>query len=104
MFWMVWCEGRGAPQKKHTSLETAKMEAARLATNQPNFTFYVLQTVGEVKTKTTPAEFEFHLPPMEEQPNKPVAIFDGVRGIPDDGCDGSSQGLPRRRISAFDEF
>jgi hypothetical protein len=47
MFWMVL--GVGTPTYKHTTLESAKTEAERLARACPGDEFTVLQSIATVK-------------------------------------------------------
>lgn len=56
-FWLVWCHAHGLPNVKHTSEESAKREAARLADQNPGHVFSVMQSIGEceaLRTKFTP--------------------------------------------------
>jgi len=49
-FWLVWCEGGGAPTAKHQHFESAKREAQRLARMNPGHRFTVMAaTVGFTK-------------------------------------------------------
>lgn len=44
-FWMVWCQNRDSPKKKHKSRECAEIEAKRLC-EQGNDHFYVLEGIS----------------------------------------------------------
>lgn len=44
-FFMVWCEGGGAPTCRHNARDDAKREAARLALSNPGHRFYVLEAL-----------------------------------------------------------
>lgn len=44
-FWMVYGEQQRSPVYEHLSYDAAKMEAQRLARNNPDKTFYVLKAV-----------------------------------------------------------
>lgn len=48
-FWLVWNEQGHSPTFKHTSPVTAKMEAERLATQNPGQSFHVLQVTGTAR-------------------------------------------------------
>lgn len=54
-FWTVWNPARSAPTVRHDSREEALREAERLASIQPNDSFYVMQaiTVSRKVTVTT---------------------------------------------------
>lgn len=54
-FWMVWNENGSNPMKKHSSEESARWEAGRLAKLSPNVNFYVLKVVGKAKAVPVPA-------------------------------------------------
>lgn len=45
-FWVVWCENGGTPLVKHDNEESAAREAERLARNNPDHRFYVLEAVA----------------------------------------------------------
>lgn len=45
-FFIVWCESAGRPTFKHTTFDAARLEAERLATENPGRQFHVLQSVG----------------------------------------------------------
>lgn len=48
---LVWCEsGQRSPRRAHTSHESAKAEATRLAKANPGYRFYVLYTIGNAST------------------------------------------------------
>lgn len=49
-FWIIWNEKGSCPPKyKHASIESAKLEAERLAKLVPEGTFHVLELVGSCK-------------------------------------------------------
>ena len=45
-FWLVWCDGGGAPTVKHATYESAKNEARRLAQANRGKRFAVLQAIA----------------------------------------------------------
>lgn len=45
-FWIVWGEGKGTPTFKHMTFEAAKTEAKRLARNNPDRHFHVMERKG----------------------------------------------------------
>ena len=45
-FWLVWNERRGLPSHKHLTALEAKLEAERLARNNPGQNFHVLEWKG----------------------------------------------------------
>lgn len=51
-FWTVWNPDRGIPQFRHPSQESATKEAERLARQQSDESFYVMQAVS-VSRRTT---------------------------------------------------
>jgi hypothetical protein len=56
LFFLVWCEGGGAPTFKHYTFASAKAEAARLARLSPDRRFTVMVAVQGVEVsdlKTT---------------------------------------------------
>ena len=57
-FWAVWrIDGGSPPHKRHTTLEAAKAEAERLASNQAA-EYFVLEVVGVVKRPVMPMVWE----------------------------------------------
>lgn len=54
-FWMVWNEGNRAPFVKHTTYESAKNEAKRLAMFNSG-KFFILEATGYA-VKPEPVEF-----------------------------------------------
>ena len=46
-FFMVWNPAAGAPRYQHATVEQARAEAERLAQQNPNQTFYVLQALSK---------------------------------------------------------
>jgi len=44
IYWLVWCEGGGAPTAKHQSPAAAGVEARRLAIANPGKRFVVLRS------------------------------------------------------------
>ena len=46
-YWIVWCVGGGSPTVRHNTLMDARMEAERLARQNPGRRFAVLRLVGE---------------------------------------------------------
>lgn len=46
IFWMVWREQDRGPAYVHGTLSSAKQEAQRLATLNPDSKFFVLQAIG----------------------------------------------------------
>jgi hypothetical protein len=56
-FWAVWkVDGGSPPHKRHTTFESAKAEAERLAT-QSQGDYYVLEVVGVVRRPVLPMEY-----------------------------------------------
>lgn len=56
-FWTVWNPARSAPQVRHNSEGEARAEAERLARQQPNDSFYVMQALTvsqQITVVTTP--------------------------------------------------
>lgn len=49
---LVWCPARGAPSRKHDTIEDATQEATRLATNNAGHDFFVLEAVRRVRVMT----------------------------------------------------
>lgn len=47
-FWMVWHEGGDAPRYQHTSKQSARDEAARLAKLTPGEFFFVMKATAGV--------------------------------------------------------
>lgn len=45
-FWMIWRDGSLNTQFRHTSLESARKEAQRIACVSPGSVVYVLEVVG----------------------------------------------------------
>jgi hypothetical protein len=54
-FYMVACDGRGGPTKKHDSFDAAVVEADRLS-QQTKGAVYVLQSVAKIAPKLQPVE------------------------------------------------
>ena len=58
LFWMIIRkQGGNAPAKRHYTFDEAIKEAERL-TRQTNEVYYLLRTIGKVKPKETPLEYE----------------------------------------------
>jgi len=55
-FWLVWNERRDAPTHKHSTPESARAEAERLAIANPGHEFHVL----EVKSTACYARVHWH--------------------------------------------
>lgn len=67
-FWLVWCEDGRNPTYKHTTEESAKREAERLAEKYPHTVFVVLEAKGACK-KT---DIEWSYPTREAAAIYPV--------------------------------
>jgi len=48
-FWMIWNPGNMQPRVQHESLESAKLEAERLARKHPGEDYIVLESVGKAR-------------------------------------------------------
>lgn len=55
-FWMIYGEGKSAPNVRHDSLAKARAEAERLAV-AVGVKFYVLKCVGVAEQKPQPAQW-----------------------------------------------
>jgi hypothetical protein len=76
-FWMVWCTTRGGPVYQHSTKQSARREAERLAHVCPGQTFIVLAAVDAVKC-------EVSAPQQLKIKKAPIAVLaDG--GDTDDG-------------------
>lgn len=51
VFWMVYGEGQRAPTYKHDTADAARLEAARLAEQNPGVSFYVLKAKYGVRAE-----------------------------------------------------
>lgn len=51
-FWLVWNEDGRTPMFKHPDRDAAETEAARLATDNPGRSFYVLVAMATISTST----------------------------------------------------
>lgn len=49
IFWVVWNPAGGAPTVKHETEHMARIEALRLASQNPGQDFVVLQSIGTAK-------------------------------------------------------
>jgi hypothetical protein len=49
VFFLVWCEGGGAPTARHLTFATAKAEATRLARANPGKRFTVMVAVQGIE-------------------------------------------------------
>lgn len=61
---MVWCPAGHAPTYEHKSADSARKEAERLLTLNPNDQFYVLEAIGCVAMRPVTAPV-WDVPPME---------------------------------------
>jgi hypothetical protein len=50
-FWLVWNQAGKNPTHIHSTYESAKQEAERLATRNPMHSFHVMQWVGTCQVK-----------------------------------------------------
>lgn len=50
IFYLVWRENGGTPTFKHSTSQSAKREAERLARQSPGSKFHVLACLGTVQT------------------------------------------------------
>lgn len=56
-FYLVWREGGGPPAKQHFVEQEARDEAARLARENPNAKFHIMESKGFFATKIPEVEF-----------------------------------------------
>lgn len=61
-FWLVWCVQSGTPTHKHSTYESACMEAERLARNNPGKRFEVMERMSSVMKQDVIWEGELSLP------------------------------------------
>jgi len=98
-FWMVWCPTGRSPMFKHESADSARKEAQRLAGENHNSEFYVLQAIARVKVEEPPitvtalknligeAEYlirvydEREIPLLQIPVNSAKAALDGARPV-----------------------
>lgn len=55
-FYLVWCEGGGAPRFKHGDPMDAEQEASRLAKENPGRSFVVLAPVVRITAQSVTVE------------------------------------------------
>lgn len=63
-FWVVWNPNSRNPMHKHSNRAAAENEAARLAKENPDTIFYVLETVNACRSTTV----QFARTPEIEEP------------------------------------
>lgn len=66
-FWMVWCPAGRQPIYRHSSEESARAEAERLARQNQESEFYVLEATARVKVDSPPIV----VTPLTENPPLP---------------------------------
>ena len=65
-FWLVWCPDGRAPVYRHPSYESARAEAERLATGNPNKIFYVLCPAARCVKESVRWEFFVNDPDKDD--------------------------------------
>ena len=68
-FWMCFIPSCGRPTKRHSTIEDAKEEAARLAKKEM-YPVAILECVGFVKPVETPTEFVPSIPRILTEVNE----------------------------------